>query len=133
MTSRPALLHDVAPGVWSTARIEPNAAQQVRALGWDAIELDLWGASDHADVLDRLGTAGAFPPHYGRNWDAAYDCLTDLSWRPTAPRVLLVRGPIDPMLRGVLDDTAREWAHSTTPLWVVVQGDGAPSLDDRQA
>lgn len=39
-----------------------------------------------ADVL-------AFPPYFGRNWDAFADCLTDLSWLPAAGHAILYNNP----------------------------------------
>lgn len=32
------------------------------------------------DALLEIGKAFDFPEHYGKNLDALYDCLTDLSW-----------------------------------------------------
>ena len=40
-----------------------------------------------AQVLSFLGEALDFPPYYGQNLDALYDCLTDLS----SPTRLLLR------------------------------------------
>lgn len=42
------------------------------------LEVDLAGASDKAEVLRRIAEAFGFPPHFGHNLDALYDCLTDL-------------------------------------------------------
>jgi hypothetical protein len=51
-------------------------------------------------ALDAIGAALSFPEHYGRNLDALYDCLRDLSWLPgkhmliyTAPEVLAAADP----------------------------------------
>lgn len=48
--------------------------------GWQVGHLR--GGSDLRDVLTGLGQALGFPHYYGRNMDAAWDCLTDLT-RPT--------------------------------------------------
>jgi RNAse (barnase) inhibitor barstar len=40
-------------------------------------------------ALAAIGEALEFPEHYGRNLDALFDCLTDLSWLPEAEHVLV--------------------------------------------
>jgi len=40
-------------------------------------------------ALDAIGAALGFPDHYGRNLDALFDCLTDLSWLPDGQHVLV--------------------------------------------
>lgn len=131
MMRMPPFLRRVPPGVWSMTVLVSNAAEQVEHEGWDPLEVDLRDARGKDDVLARLGVAGSFPAHYGRNWDAAYDCLTDLSWRPEVPRVLLVRGPVDTVLRGVFEDAVDHWAASRTPLWIIVHDGDAPALDEQ--
>jgi RNAse (barnase) inhibitor barstar len=41
------------------------------------------------DALEALGIALDFPAWYGRNLDALYDCLVDLSWQPDGEHVLV--------------------------------------------
>jgi RNAse (barnase) inhibitor barstar len=41
------------------------------------------------EALAAIGDALDFPPWYGRNLDALYDCLTDLSWLPPGLHVLV--------------------------------------------
>jgi hypothetical protein len=43
-----------------------------------AIDVERSGGS--AALLQALAEAFAFPGYFGRNWDAAVDCLSDLSW-----------------------------------------------------
>lgn len=58
------------------------------------------GASAHlvgpvtskAEALDAIGAALCFPDWYGRNLDALYDCLADLSWLPAGEHVVVWRG-----------------------------------------
>ena len=42
-------------------------------------------------VQDAIRRAFGFPAHYGENWDAMWDCLTDLFW-VTDDRHIVVRG-----------------------------------------
>ena len=58
--------------------------------GVDLVPVAL-GAGKEA-MLAALARSLAFPDWFGGNWDALQDCLTDLSWRKDAPRVLLLSG-----------------------------------------
>lgn len=45
-----------------------------------------------ADALEAIGVALDFPAWYGRNLDALYDCLVDLSWQLGGEHVLVWAG-----------------------------------------
>ena len=47
------------------------------------IALDLRRIDTVGELHTLLADAFAFPPHYGRNWDALWDCLGELEERPT--------------------------------------------------
>ena len=90
------------------------------ALGYGVFEADLAGCHDKAGLLDRLARALSFPDRFGGNWDAWFDCLTDLGWhRPAPGYVLLCRRALgmhrsapealDTAL-AIVEDAARVWA-----------------------
>ena len=54
------------------------------------ILLDLTSCRDWGTVQDAIRRAFGFPAHYGENWDAMWDCLTDLFW-VTDDRRIVVR------------------------------------------
>ncbi|MBN1425603.1 barstar family protein, partial [Candidatus Fermentibacteria bacterium] len=60
--------------------------------GLDFIRIDLGAANTGADLLAAFAAALHFPSYFGRNWDALYDCLADLSWRPACGYALLLVG-----------------------------------------
>ncbi|GAA1950509.1 barstar family protein [Amycolatopsis minnesotensis] len=73
-------------------------------------------AADKASTMDAIASALSFPDWFGRNLDALYDCLTDLSWLPSGEHVLIWVGSdalktADPKaylaIRGVLSDAQR--------------------------
>lgn len=53
----------------------------------DVVAVSLGAGKDA--MLASIAGALEFPDWFGANWDALEDCLTDLSWRPDKPRVIL--------------------------------------------
>ena len=98
------------------ARLEADALAQGHAI----FVVDLAGAEDKAELLERTASALRFPRWFGHNWDAWFDCLADLSWiAPATGYMLLLRhaGSLRQAAPEVLDtamavaeDAARVWA-----------------------
>lgn len=94
----------------------PDAARALaEARGRGALAHLVGPATSKAAVLDAIGAALNFPAWYGRNLDALYDCLLDLSWQPDGEHVLVWAGhrqleAADPegyrAVLAVLDDAA---------------------------
>lgn len=66
-------------------------------------------------LLDGLAASLAFPDHFGRNWDAAWDCLTELGWGEERALVVLVpAAPADEAAMAafveLMQDAAEHWA-----------------------
>ncbi len=84
--------------------VRTNIVQSIRAhhvqdlqaaakqLGHHFFYADLGEAKTKQDVLDMFGEQFALPAHYGRNWDALYDCLTDPMYKasPTPGFIVVV-------------------------------------------
>jgi hypothetical protein len=51
------------------------------------------GIADREALFSALSAELNFPDYFGRNWDALFDCLRDLSWI-AAPHVVLVHEDI---------------------------------------
>lgn len=47
------------------------------------VRLDFEGLNTKAQIQEYIGERMEFPPYYGKNLDALYDCLTDIC-RPVA-------------------------------------------------
>jgi hypothetical protein len=72
-----------------------------------------------------------FPAYFGHNWDAVYDCLTDLNWLPAAGYVLLLDG-FGPFAAAqpeqwaiglrVLRDACAFWQPLRTPMTALLCG-----------
>ena len=54
--------------------------------------IDGAGANSRASFFAALAAALQFPDFFGHNWDAVYDCLTDLASADRRPVVLLISG-----------------------------------------
>lgn len=70
----------------------PNAtdvAAEAKSRGAFVHTLQGDGLRDKLAVLDGIATTMRFPDTFGRNLDALYDCLTDLSWLPAGEHVLI--------------------------------------------
>lgn len=91
-------------------------AAAARARGAYAHRVDGEGVLDKVSALDAIAAALSFPAWFGRNLDALYDCLTDLSWLPSGEHVLIwvssrALAEVDPKaylaIRAVLSDAQR--------------------------
>lgn len=57
-------------------RVE-DLQQAAKTLGCHFLYANLAHAQTKADILELLATQFFFPAHFGKNFDALYDCLTD--------------------------------------------------------
>jgi len=80
--------------------------------------LNLANIKEKTGFLDAAAGALHFPSHFGSNWDAFEDCLTDLSWLEAQGYVLLFQNlehfghnaPAEfAMARAILQDAAAYW------------------------
>ena len=85
---------------------------------------------DEAGLLAELARIFRFPDYFGGNWDAADECLRDLSWLPARGYVLRVPDAESlwrslPAAAGRLVETwlfcAEEWARQGAPFHLVFQ------------
>jgi hypothetical protein len=79
------------PGIYRwLSRAHPSAVRrELAAAGWAVHLLDGRALGGRLDLLDRCAEELAFPGWFGRNWDAFFDCLRDLSWLAGEGHVLL--------------------------------------------
>jgi RNAse (barnase) inhibitor barstar len=80
-------------------------------------------------LLDALAASLAFPDYFGRNWDAAWDCLTELGWESGRPQVILLpAAPADGAAMAIFLELMREasehWAARGQTLAVLLVEDG---------
>ncbi|MDT8914591.1 barstar family protein [Amycolatopsis sp. PS_44_ISF1] len=99
------------------------AAEAALARGAHPHQVDGGRTPDKAGALDAIAEAMSFPSYFGRNLDALYDLLTDLSWLPAGEHVLIWTGSerlrgAEPQaylaIRSVLSDAQRALAADAT-------------------
>jgi RNAse (barnase) inhibitor barstar len=119
--------------------VRPNIVQAIRAYRVDDLMQAAQAAGQHflyanlteaqskQDVLDTLAAAFLFPPHFGKNLDALYECMTDLVHKAGAQPgfvVVLDQIPDNPrfdreareQLLDVFRDAADFWAERKVPF-----------------
>ena len=119
--------------------VRPNIVQSIRAYrvgdlmqaaenaGQHFLYAHLGSAQSKQDVLDGIAAAFLFPPHFGKNLDALYDCMTDLVHKSgTQPGfvVVLEQLPDNPrfdreareQLLDAFRDAADFWAERRIPF-----------------
>ncbi|HYF61186.1 MAG TPA: barstar family protein [Herpetosiphonaceae bacterium] len=133
----PTLRHILAApdgaGLYRLASRAPAAAIAARARerGWLPLVLDGAAVRGKADFLAASAAALAFPAYFGHNWDALAECLTDLAWLESRPRLLLY-DRAEPFLRAdpaawsvaaaILAEAVDHWRSAPTPLTVLLRG-----------
>ena len=119
--------------------VRPNIVQAIRAYrvedlmqaahdaGQHFLYANLTQAQSKQDVLDGIAEAFLFPAHFGKNFDALFDCMTDLVYKAgTQPGfvVVLEQIPDNPrfdreareQLLDVFRDAADFWGERKIPF-----------------
>lgn len=101
-----------------------------RALGFECVRIDLADCDEKVALLERTAAVLRFPAGFGYNWDAWFDCLTDLGWRDTAAgrvlvfeRVARLRSTTPEVFDtalAILEDAARVWSRRGGTLRTIV-------------
>ena len=123
-----------------------DAAQREQVLRLDAFPTDFEiavlngeAAGTRAGFFQEIARALRFPDYFGHNWDAVYDCLTDMSWLPAAGYVLVLDG-FDHFATNepeqwdigmkVLREACAFWQPLSRPMYALLygQGDLAPRV-----
>jgi len=117
-------VHRVGEGVDEAGIREAAAAN-----GLDFSCVNLCEVRDKAGFLSETARSLGFPSHFGMNWDALNDCLTDMSWRPAAGYVVLFTGlrclaegaaaDLEVLTR-ILDSAAQYWKQRGVLFYIIV-------------
>ena len=77
-----ALLEENRGGVYFLPnRVEPKSVQAVaKRAGYAFFHIEGKNITRKEQLLNHVATVLQFPNHFGQNWDALEECLTDLEW-----------------------------------------------------
>lgn len=102
-----------------------DLAGEAESAGWRALRLNTTGVESVAGFYDEVASAWELPTWFGRNLDALFDVLGDLTVTPT---VLIWDGlrqltEVDPMHGAAVLDVLRDAAGQAASFTVIVRDD----------
>jgi RNAse (barnase) inhibitor barstar len=114
----------VSPGVYCwRGRRDRDLVGEATAAGWQAMSLDTRSATSFDDFYDAVAMAWNLPEWFGRNLDALFDVLADVTTRPT----LIVwdglreLADVDPVQAGAVVEVLRDATGQASTLVVIVR------------
>lgn len=129
------------PGIyqWHGGFEVADVRHTVELAGWGFGHVDGWTHQDKAGFLGEIGRALDFPEHYGHNFDALADCLSDVGGHVDGTVLLwdgwgtLARSEPQAFSVALSVLGGRVNADRGTPFAVLLRGEGpdpsVPSLD----
>ena len=126
-----AFSSSVHSGVYSVDENRDSRVMKKAALGsgLDYTNIDLKNVIDKGSFLMTAARALRFPAYFGMNWDAFYECLTDLSWKPATGYVIVFtnyRTVSDLMtaegqiVSSIFEAAARQWQQKKVPFYIIL-------------
>mgnify|MGYP000092786931 CR=1 FL=1 len=124
-------------GVWFLRdHADPKALQKLaKAAGFACFHIEGKNINRKEQLMNAVATALHFPKHFGNNWDALEECLTDLEW-VEADGYLVYYDHIDGLLAThpdqfetlveILRDSVASWKEDGEPMVVLLSGSKAP-------
>ena len=123
-------------GVYRTAIDTTEIVAAAKTIGLDVFKVDLGAVRGKNGLLDQFAKVLRFPLHFGKNWDAFNDCLTDLQWLNGKGWVVIVANAQPfaekyeeefTMAIEILTGAAEHWRALKKPFWIIIQAQ--PSWD----
>jgi RNAse (barnase) inhibitor barstar len=117
-------------GVYRSAIGAGEIVAAAKTAGLQVYKIDLAKARGKSGLFDAFAKALKFPEHFGKNWDAFNDCLSDLAWLDGKGWVLILmncrpfatkhEADFDVTL-DLLEGVVASWREEGKPFWVIVK------------
>ena len=132
-----SLLEDARGGVWFLPKpLEPKSLQAAaKRAGYAFFHLDGKNIERKEQLLNHVATVLRFPNHFGQNWDALEECLTDLEG-VDGDGYLIYFDHIDGLLSAhpdqfatfveIVRDAVESWKEDGEAMVVLLSGAKAP-------
>lgn len=132
-----SLLEDARGGVWFLPKpLEAKSLQAAaKRAGYAFFHLDGKNIERKEQLLNHVATVLRFPNHFGQNWDALEECLTDLEW-VDGDGYLIYFDHIDGLLSAhpdqfatfveIVRDAVESWKEDGEAMVVLLSGAKAP-------
>lgn len=132
-----SLLEENRGGVWFLpSHVEPKAIQALaKRAGFAFFHIEGKNITRKEQLMNAVATALHFPKHFGNNWDALEECLTDLEW-VDADGYVIYFDHIDGLLEThpdqfetlveILRDAVKAWKEDGAAMVVLLSGSKAP-------
>lgn len=132
-----SLLEDARGGVWFLPKpLEAKSLQAAaKRAGYAFFHLDGKNVERKEQLLNHVATVLRFPNHFGQNWDALEECLTDLEW-VDGDGYLIYFDHIDGLLSAhpdqfatfveIVRDAVESWKEDGEAMVVLLSGAKAP-------
>ena len=132
-----SLIEEDRGGVWFLPNhADPKAVQSAaKRAGFAFFHIEGRNIARKEQLLNHFANVLRFPEHFGENWDALEECLTDLEWID-AKGYILYYDHIDPFLAAhpdqfetlveILRDAVQSWKEDGTAMLVLLSGTKPP-------
>ena len=132
-----SLLEENRGGVFFLAnRVEPKSLQALaRRHGYAFFHIEGKNINRKEQLLNHAATVMHFPGHFGDNWDALEECLTDLEW-VDGDGYVIYYDHIDGLLEHhpdqfatlveILRDSVKSWKEDDEAMVVLLSGSKPP-------
>jgi hypothetical protein len=118
--------------------VSPIALTELERLNLDnnskLFYLDGHKIVDRASLLQQFASAMQFPEHFGNNWDALADCLTDLDEDGIDRYIIFIDrldnfAPAEPQQWTTFIDICKSivkyWQDTDTPMYILIRGNSS--------
>ena len=142
-----SLLEENRGGVWFLpSHVESKAIQALaKRTGFAFFHIEGKKITRKEQLMNAVATALHFPKHFGNNWDALEECLTDLEW-VDADGYVIYFDHVDGLLEThpdqfetlveILRDAVKAWKEDGSSMVVLFSGSKPPKgisrLKDKQ-